>query len=408
MGIVGIGIVKNIFLKIIFTYIIIKIKMLYLQKKSTYIFIIKMKKSIFIFVLCLYATNIVAQHKFSYANFANLNGVTMEGTAKKDEKKVVLTASEITQAGGLWYTKQKLSIKHGFKTEFTFRIHKNGVSWESHLAGADGIAFVMHNNSTAVNQGQVGGGIGYEGIKNSVAVELDTWTNENENDNHIAIQSKGNAPNSSAIDGTLIKQDVLPVVLKNGEVHKVNIEYKDKVMRIALNGKEVINKYIDLAQTIDLENNEKMWIGFTSSTGAAFSQHEIHSWTYEEYLEKPVVVEKPKTLENRTIVGKNKIKVKSRNITLEIWDQGLEDGDIISLNYNNRWILENYTTTKRKKSIDITLDGKDNYLILHAINLGSSPPNTVALVIKDGKKTHKTFLNSNMKASDSIEITYKE
>ncbi|TAE45526.1 MAG: hypothetical protein EAY69_10175 [Cytophagales bacterium] len=373
------------------------------------------KKYVLMAILCLYTTYITAQYRFDYKNFAKSQGITLEGNAYKDNKNIVLTNSELSQRGGLWHTQQKVNIKHGFKTEFTFRIHKNDISWETNVTGADGIAFVFHNNSTAVDQGLVGGGIGYEGIKNSVAVELDTWANDDENDNHIAIQSKGADQNVATIGATLVRNAILPVVLKDGKVHKVNIEYKDKKMLIFLNGNKVIDKEIDLATTINLENNEKMWIGFTSSTGAAFSQHEIHSWSFEEYLEKPVVVEnkpivieKPKTLEDRTIVGKNKIKVKSRKITLEVWDQGLEDGDIISLNYNNKWILENFTIKKRKKIIEIDLEGKNNYLILHAINLGSSPPNTVAIAIKDGKKTHKTFLNSNMKASDSIEIMYEE
>ncbi len=364
-------------------------------------------KKYLIILLCLGVYSLKAQYTFDYKNFEKITNLTLEGNAKRERNRVRLTSPEISQKGGIWHTKQKINIKNGFITEFTFRIHENGISWESNLAGADGIAFVIHNNLAATDQGQIGGGMGYEGIPNCVAVEFDTWQNELENDNHIAIQSKGKNANSATFDATLARNEKLPVILKNGGIHKTVIEYKDKKMTIFLNDTKIIEQKIDLANIISLENDEKAWIGFTASTGSAFSKHEIHSWKFKEYPPPPpIVIEKPKTLENRNIVGKNKIKVKSRKIELEIWDQGIEDGDIISLNLNQRWILENYTIKKRKKIIEITLDGKENYLILHALNLGSSPPNTVALAIRDGKNIHKTLLNSNLKASDSIEITY--
>lgn len=371
------------------------------KKKST------IMKKYLIILLCLGVYSLKAQYTFDYKNFEKITNLTLEGNAKRERNRVRLTSPEISQKGGIWHTKQKINIKNGFITEFTFRIHENGISWESNLAGADGIAFVIHNNLAATDQGQIGGGMGYEGIPNCVAVEFDTWQNELENDNHIAIQSKGKNANSATFDATLARNEKLPVILKNGGIHKTVIEYKDKKMTIFLNDTKIIEQKIDLANIISLENDEKAWIGFTASTGSAFSKHEIHSWKFKEYPPPPpIVIEKPKTLENRNIVGKNKIKVKSRKIELEIWDQGIEDGDIISLNLNQRWILENYTIKKRKKIIEITLDGKENYLILHALNLGSSPPNTVALAIRDGKNIHKTLLNSNLKASDSIEITY--
>lgn len=112
-------------------------------------------------------------------------------------------------------------------------------------------------------------------------------------------------------------------------------------------------------------------------------------------------------LENRTIVGKKVIKVHSPKITIQVWDKGIQDGDIISLNLNNTWILENYELKKTKKSVEVNLDGESNLLVLHALNLGKIPPNTVMVTVIDGKNTHQTLLNSNLKASDSIEIRYK-
>jgi hypothetical protein len=42
--------------------------------------------------------------------------------------------------------------------------------------------------------------------------------------------------------------------------------------------------------------------------------------------------------------------------------------------------------------------------ILHAENMGKTPPNTAAVSIKDGNKSHNLVLKSNMKKSAALEI----
>ena len=59
--------------------------------------------------------------------------------------------------------------------------------------GADGIAFVLQPISTSL--GSTGGGIGYQNISPSFAVEFDTCFNSTYSDpwyNHVAIQKNGN------------------------------------------------------------------------------------------------------------------------------------------------------------------------------------------------------------------------
>lgn len=353
-----------------------------------------------------------AQYAFNYKNFSNAPLLTLEEAAYKKDKYVVLTPNEAGKRGGLWHDK-KVKVRDGFSTSFSFRMHKGGVDFESDQKGADGIAFVIHSNPKATGMGNHGGGIGYEGIPNSIAIEFDNWQNGEwgePNDNHVALHTLGTAPNSSG-KAKAINSD-LPTTLENGEIHQVRIEYEKGVIKVFLNETQVLNHTIDIGKTLNLDN-ETAWVGFTSSTGAAYSYQEIHSWQFKGALPPPAVKEpepepkKPTILENRVVVGKKVIKVHNPKITLQVWDKGIEDGDIISLNLNKTWVLENYALKKNKKSIEVTLSEGENFLVLHALNLGRVPPNTVVLTVVDGKKTHQTLLNSNMKASDSIEIRYE-
>jgi len=105
---------------------------------------------------------------------------------------------------------------------------------------------------------------------------------------------------------------------------------------------------------------------------------------------------------------KDEIEVSSKDITIEYWDRYNEDGDSISLYLNNKPVLENTLLTKIKKSFTIHLDEKVNYLVLHAINTGTEPPNTASVTVKDGKKIQNVSLTSNLRTSGALKITLKE
>ncbi|HEY8402897.1 MAG TPA: hypothetical protein VIK89_16640 [Cytophagaceae bacterium] len=125
----------------------------------------------------------------------------------------------------------------------------------------------------------------------------------------------------------------------------------------------------------------------------------------------PVVKEnKPKT--DQVVGGRdyyitNKIKVKSSNVTIKVWDHSIEDGDIISLNINGNWIIENYTLTKAKKEFTVTLKEGENHLVLYALNLGKYKPNTASISVHDGNKEQIVVLESNLEQSGALEILVK-
>ena len=118
----------------------------------------------------------------------------------------------------------------------------------------------------------------------------------------------------------------------------------------------------------------------------------------------------PSRLDNRDVVIKQKnMVVEGESITIEVYDHQLADGDIISLNYNGHWILENFQLRRRARKMTLPLKPtNDNYLILHAVNLGNKPPNTATLsyIYKGEKK--RIVMESNMNESEMIQINIEE
>jgi hypothetical protein len=74
---------------------------------------------------------------------------------------------------------------------------------------------------------------------------------------------------------------------------------------------------------------------------------------------------------------------------LHIYDGGVIDGDIISVQLNGDEILTKYTLTKQKHRIKLYLKGKVNTISITAENIGKTPPNTANFILTDGKKHYK-------------------
>ncbi|MCH2044904.1 MAG: hypothetical protein MK212_12365, partial [Saprospiraceae bacterium] len=102
------------------------------------------------------------------------------------------------------------------------------------------------------------------------------------------------------------------------------------------------------------------------------------------------------------------IEVKNKQIEVLVWDDKQEDGDIIALNVNGKWLLKAHELTWAQKAVEIDLNrDKDNIFIMFALNQGSIPPNTAAISIRDGKKTHFFTMRSDFRGSGAIKFVYK-
>lgn len=106
----------------------------------------------------------------------------------------------------------------------------------------------------------------------------------------------------------------------------------------------------------------------------------------------------------RTVLASKEWTVKQEKITIYIWDNNKQDGDTISLKWNDTWILSHFLLKKAKYRIDLELEQGDNQLLMFAENLGSLPPNTASIAIDDNFYVRTFILNSNMTTSESVRI----
>lgn len=106
--------------------------------------------------------------------------------------------------------------------------------------------------------------------------------------------------------------------------------------------------------------------------------------------------------------GRN-IEVTGDEITIQVFDKNEVDGDSVSLYYGDSLIVEHLAITHKKVSITIHVDkSKPRQIVLYAENMGSTPPNTACVVIKDGRNSTEVVLQSDYKYCDSVMLTYKE
>ncbi len=116
----------------------------------------------------------------------------------------------------------------------------------------------------------------------------------------------------------------------------------------------------------------------------------------------------PTKLENRKIEKvDHTIRADTTSFEVALYDHMIEDGDIISLNFNGEWIIKKMPLTTKKQYVTLPLnkEGK-NYLILHAENVGRRPPNTMAMDYFYQGHKERIILKSDLNKSAMIEILY--
>lgn len=117
---------------------------------------------------------------------------------------------------------------------------------------------------------------------------------------------------------------------------------------------------------------------------------------------EPVEVKAYETKTKREVAVERVMEVKNKTVRIRVWDNGTVDGDILSLFLNGDLIIKNYRVTRQKYETIVKLDKPTNFIILHAINVGSISPNTVAVSVDDGVQEQVVIISSNLDKSGAI------
>lgn len=114
------------------------------------------------------------------------------------------------------------------------------------------------------------------------------------------------------------------------------------------------------------------------------------------------------TVLNRVAETQHQIEVQNQSLKLTIWDEKEVDGDIISIRFNDEWVVRNYTLSGTPKTFTLKAKaGQINYIEMFAEDVGRIPPATTAMIISDGSQNHKVSLRSTPETNGRIEIQWK-
>jgi len=228
------------------------------------------------------------------ANYADFTGacssstLTCVGNAATVGSVLRVAPASSGQSGAAYSTTAvTLGTNAIFSTTFQFQFTQPGG-----IDPADGITFVLANNTSGL--GGAGGGIGYLGVGNSVAIEFDTFNNgggDNNSSNEVGVDVNGSL--SSVIQANpygVVTCDfgsstsfTNPGCMSNGDIWTATIGYNGsnltvKVQDGANAAQTIISNYgIDISSFL---GTNTAYVGFTSATGAGWENHDILNWQF--------------------------------------------------------------------------------------------------------------------------------
>jgi hypothetical protein len=226
-------------------------------------------------VLLIAAPSAFSQVDFS--DFCDVSAFTLNGETPNltpNAGCVLRLTDDLSQSGSAFLTNPiSLAADVSFSTAFSFRFtsQKNG--------GADGIVFVVQ--TVASNVGGLGGGIGYQGINNSVGVEFDNWFNSGSDPdkNHVGIDLNGSV--NSVVTKSIVTE------FDAGDVWYAWVDYNGTtdLLEVRLSMDSMRPVVPELSYTVDLVavlGQTDAFIGFTSGTGAASAFHDVLTWQFRD------------------------------------------------------------------------------------------------------------------------------
>ena len=102
------------------------------------------------------------------------------------------------------------------------------------------------------------------------------------------------------------------------------------------------------------------------------------------------------------------INIVNETFTVDFYDDGVVDGDSISVFYNGKLILSKKMLSLTPITLTLKVDPtkKINELVMYAENLGEIPPNTALMIVRDGDNRYEARIVSDMERSGTIRFTH--
>jgi hypothetical protein len=198
------------------------------------------------------------------AGFSGFN-LSLNGGASINGTNLQLTDGIGHESRSAYYT-ASMNIQ-SFTTSFNFQqLNANG----------DGMTFTIQRAGMS-SVGSNGGGLGYAGIKNSIAIKFDLYSNAGEGVDSTGLYINGASPTLPAIDLTNTG-----VNLHSGDPFNVQMTYNGVTLTVVITdtvtAATATQTYsINIPSTI---GGTAAYIGFTGGTGGYTSTQLVQSWIF--------------------------------------------------------------------------------------------------------------------------------
>lgn len=239
------------------------------------------RRAPYIALLLLLAVPLRAQLLFQ--SFTVQQGWALVGAADYRNGHVILSPAWTTApAGAIWFDDRQ-RMDTSWTLTFRFQIDSIGGQRDrDSVTGGDGIAFVIQNDYPRA-LGWSGGGIGYGGILNSLAVEFDTYANDefgvdDPSSNHVSVQTRGRLSNSFRHAFSLGQTTNIPD-MSGGRPISVTVRYDAarSLLSVAFDcAPPILTASVKLDTLLALTAG-RAWIGFTAASQSAYQNHRLLS-----------------------------------------------------------------------------------------------------------------------------------
>ena len=127
-------------------------------------------------------------------------------------------------------------------------------------------------------------------------------------------------------------------------------------------------------------------------------------------IQKPAFKqEMPEVLIERKLELVKEIRVDTGNVRLDFYDNGVIDGDTISVYVNGSTVVSNKALSTKPVTIYVRIDFNKprQEMVMVGENLGSIPPNTALMIVNADKKRYQVYLTSDNKKNAMVRFIYE-
>ena len=193
------------------------------------------------------------------------SSMTLNGSAALSNSLLQVTNGGSNQGGSAWFNSAQNVTQ--FTNDFAFQLVN---------PDADGITFTIQNSSLTALGGS-GGGLGYAGIGNSVAVKFDLYNNSGEGVGSIGLYQNGALPTTPASDPS-----ISGINLHSGDRFSVHMSYNGATLAMSITDGTTGAVYntswpINIPQVV---GSNTAYVGFTGATGGLTAVQNIQTWSF--------------------------------------------------------------------------------------------------------------------------------